>query len=358
MTGFNTNWIFSMDIELDRLASNLMLVENGFYQINSFRLDPYSDKKFTSYSSHKNIQKYDINVVIPDYDYKSIPFFWETRKDFKYVEKPTIPYQLKLTKFQRQQIETIYNATVKSKECWDISKVKKAWDKINPKIYKALSKALPFSIPTNLVIYPSRLGTIASFLPATNTIVMTLREDASEQTIVNIIIRSLLRKRSQEELLTSWSESSAIEDWFLTCSTFAKEMSQITGKRYHPLLKNLRKKVKSKGIVESDKFVKNIGVSTKPFGFEVKNDAVLVDSRKVDLKNPRYMQILKAMIAKPDKTLTVDEIGTMFNSDNSEFSDYAVSKTMERLRTRLENEGISGSYIQTVRGQGYRLAGQ
>ncbi|EKD62494.1 MAG: hypothetical protein ACD_52C00144G0002 [uncultured bacterium] len=62
------------------------------------------------------------------------------------------------------------------------------------------------------------------------------------------------------------------------------------------------------------------------------------------------------MINKRNQLITVDEVANiLFKDDENAFSLQAIAKAIQRLRDKLEENGVSGSFIQTRRGQGYIL---
>jgi DNA-binding response OmpR family regulator len=61
------------------------------------------------------------------------------------------------------------------------------------------------------------------------------------------------------------------------------------------------------------------------------------------------------LIENSNSFVSFDAIADNFSDSDENFSLYAISKTIQRLRNKLETNGISGSYIQTLRGQGYLL---
>ena len=71
--------------------------------------------------------------------------------------------------------------------------------------------------------------------------------------------------------------------------------------------------------------------------------------------NPTEKILLKHFIEKENQVVSFDEIADIIFKSDEEYSLYAIAKKIERLRNKLEENGISGSYIQTLRGQGYLL---
>ncbi|MCU0287429.1 MAG: helix-turn-helix domain-containing protein, partial [Acidobacteria bacterium] len=72
---------------------------------------------------------------------------------------------------------------------------------------------------------------------------------------------------------------------------------------------------------------------------------------------PREKSVFNLLLNNSHQIVTIDQIGeTLFPDTPNDFSLYSVSKTIQRLRDKLEQNGISGSIIQTKRHGGYLLA--
>ena len=65
--------------------------------------------------------------------------------------------------------------------------------------------------------------------------------------------------------------------------------------------------------------------------------------------------MLVTLIEKQGEIVTYDEISEILFKTEEEYSLYAISKTIQRLRDKLEKNGISGNLIQTLRKKGYLL---
>ena len=185
---------------------------------------------------------------------------------------------------------------------------------------------------------------------------MYLRQDQGIHAIAEAIITSLTRVDIYEKLEGLWQESEIITDFLVTESSIAKVLQKFEkAEKYIPTLKGVRIKEQAKLLAESDEFYVKLGIPsfTKPFGYNGlipelfgKPVANLTETEK---------KVLLSLIRKSNTVTEIDELGeVMFKSDDN-FSLYAISKTIQRLRDKLEENGISGSYIQTLRGKGYLL---
>ena len=128
-----------------------------------------------------------------------------------------------------------------------------------------------------------------------------------------------------------------------------------SNKNYIPTLKGIRIKEQARLIQESEEFYKKLGIPSfeKPFGY---NGLIpeLFGKPIENLTNTEKKVLLN--LTKNSNTVTqVDDLGNIIFDTEENFSLYAIAKTIQRLRDKLEENGISGSYIQTLRGKGYVL---
>ena len=98
---------------------------------------------------------------------------------------------------------------------------------------------------------------------------------------------------------------------------------------------------------KSKEFYRKLGVNYQVKDFKLENFSDLT-AREKDL--------LALMIKKGSSLTTVDEVAEILFKENEDaFSLQAIAKQIQRLRDKLEANGVSGSFIQTKRGQGYLL---
>lgn len=61
------------------------------------------------------------------------------------------------------------------------------------------------------------------------------------------------------------------------------------------------------------------------------------------------------LIKNSNNVVSFDQISDIIFVNEEKFSLFALAKFIQRLREKLEMNGISGSFIQTLRGKGYLL---
>ena len=314
----------------------------GFYKTNNFIVLPYNP----------NINSVNI-VTFPNLPFNKIPRFWEQAKKSNVKNLPV--------KIDRNLLKTTSNLLQKElTKKPNFEKVKKLWSEAEKNIIEEIYKVIPNKKDKikKITIYPTLFGTSCSFnwIDKNGEIILYLREDQGVHTITEAIITSLTRVDIYEKLEGLWQESEIITDFLVTESSIAKVLQKFEkAEKYIPTLKGVRIKEQAKLLAESDEFYVKLGIPsfTKPFGYNGlipelfgKPVANLTETEK---------KVLLSLIRKSNTVTEIDELGeVMFKSDDN-FSLYAISKTIQRLRNKLEENGISGSYIQTLRGKGYVL---
>jgi DNA-binding response OmpR family regulator len=70
----------------------------------------------------------------------------------------------------------------------------------------------------------------------------------------------------------------------------------------------------------------------------------------------REREIIALLKSKSPQSATIDELGDLLFAKNPDvYSPAAIAKAIQRIRDKLEHNGISGSLIQAHRGTGYLL---
>lgn len=323
-----TVWEYSLELEAKRVLQACRQTALGFYKVNGFYPVPYGTSPLK-----------DTNVIIPDLPYLSIPRFWEKAAkvwtlDIEKIEEPElIPAIEKM--LEQVQIPNLLMTNVKSE-----------WEKIADEFLAEIGKLLPKQKNkiTKIVIWPTNFGTSASFsIEKNGTGHVWIRSDQGVEAIGWCLITALTRDDILDKYGGLWQESQMISDWLMGETTLSKYFS-------HPYnsMRALRSKQNASILEVSNKFLEKIGapvISTE----KVKN----LDTTGF---SDREKKLWSALSGKSPNILSVDEVSNiLFANNEDDFSLYAISKAIQRLRDRLEKSGISGSFIQTKRGEGYLL---
>ncbi len=337
-----TTWEYSMTTEAQRLIQSAHQIIVGFYKTNNFLVLSYISK-----SNSTNI------VTFPNLPFNKISRFWEQAKKVD-VEKTVFSNNKEL-------VNSISKLLKESdlQKC-EFEKTKLLWQKAKKEVIREIYKILPTKLNTikKITIYPTVFGTSSSFnfINKKGEIIIYLREDQGIHAITEAIITSLTRVDIYKKLEGLWPESEIITDFLVTESSIARILQKYESpEKYTPTLKGVRVKEQAKLLQESEEFYKKLGIPSfeKPFRYSGlipelfgKPVANLTETEK---------KVLLSLIRNSNTVTEIDDIGSVIFKSEENFSLYAISKTIQRLRDKLETNGISGSYIQTLRGKGYLL---
>jgi hypothetical protein len=345
-TKLKTIWKYDERVEILRLMEMLNRIATGFYGSKGFLILPWNKTKdYNTLSA----------VTIPDLEYKKISRFWHKAKTLDYYHFPVI--------VNEGFVSELTNL-VSSSENFELTrpntdKLQHQWETIQPKFVSFLSEILPRHIELAPVeIYLSQFGTRCTFKLAKENpaqVRVFLRRDSDLYELLFGILSSLTRINVFETLGGDWEESQLLVDWLLCSSSLGDELKRM-GIKHKPSLKQLQNAQNPDLKKESQKFLERLGTEQNSLEFSYNDGGqVHVGNKALKGLSKTERTILQKLIEKQGASITHDEIGNIISKDGNDFSLYAVSKTMERLRTKLEKNNIASTSIQTKRGEGYSL---
>ena len=292
-------------------------------------------------------------MTFPDLEFNKITRFWEQTKRLGVNKKLMIDNK----KLVNSVLKLIQQTKIKRP---DYKNVKATWSKSGQNVLNEIYKILPQKkdVIKKIVIHPTIFGPNCSFswIDKKGEIVIFLREDQGVHAIAEAVITSLTRNDIYEKLEGVWQESEMVTDFLVTQSSIARVLQKYESpEKYIPTLKGVRIKEQAKLLQESEEFYKKLGIPSfeKPFGYNGlipelfgKPVANLTETEK---------KVLLSLIRNSNTVTEIDDLGEVIFKSEEDFSLYAIAKTIQRLRDKLETNEISGSYIQTLRGKGYVL---
>jgi DNA-binding winged helix-turn-helix (wHTH) protein len=190
-----------------------------------------------------------------------------------------------------------------------------------------------------------------------DTIVMYLRSDKKLIDIVRSVVLSITRRTVFEEYKGLWGESQVLAEWLVRETPLRDVLIShgcnldsallIPATRTSSLVGNQR--------TDKDYYIK-LGVPVFNKGFH-KNETgqLLFENKRLKGLSIAEKKLLELFIAKKPDIVSVDEIADYMFKKDDDFSLYAISKAVQRLRDALEFNGISGSHITTIRNKGFSL---
>lgn len=336
-----TKWEYSSKTEAERLLHCAHQMAVGFYKINNFIVLPYTQKIKNSHL-----------VTFVDLPFNKIPRFWEKAKS---IDITTLP--IRVDKKLAQDTQKMLDRANLLKP--EFTEIQKNWQKAEKDIISEIYKLMPIykNRIRKIVIYPTIFGTSCSFnlISKNGEIVIYLREDMGIFAITEAIITSLTRADAYKDLGGVWQESELLTDWLVTKSSISNVIKKFTDEEFLPTIKGVRIKEQANLIDLSNKFYKKIGINFSKKVFGLNGLTPEINKKPIENLNSNEKKLMKILIQNENEVVEIDKIGGEIFGVDTDYSLYAISKMIERLRTKLEANGISGSYIQTLRGKGYLL---
>lgn len=337
-------WKYSLETESLRILQCAHNIASGFYRKNGFNLDFYENKP-------KNASV----VTFPNLAYKNIPRFW--KKVLTQVDISTIP--TKANEKLLAQTKSLLEETNYPKP--NYTHIQNTWKKAQDEIINTIYKVIPSANKAirKITICPTLFGTTTSFslhnkFPA--DFYLYLRYDQDIYTITEALLTSLTRKFNSYKNIKRWASSEFLVDWLISDSLIGSVLKKYQPKTsWLPTIKLVTEKQNAKLARKTEDFYNTLGVSLPAKVFSVNGKVPLYNKQPISGLTGKEKEILVAMINSSKNHITYEKIGEILFKDEDNFSFYAISKAVQRLRDRLEKNSISATHIQALRGKGYCL---
>lgn len=318
-----TVWEYSPKLEAKRLLHHAHQIATGFYKLNGFLPLPFG--------ACPNL---DNCVSLPKLPYLTIPRFWNQASR---IDTSTLPIEVPAA-LLKSIVKLLESAHLPQP---NFTATQILWAAHQDEIIAAIYQLIPSRANSisKIIIWPTAFGTGCSFSQSKRPpepIYIWLRQDHGITSIVEAILTSITRPDVYEHLGGLWQESEIIVDWLLTYSPLAKLLPSSP-----KTIKSTRTKQNAALVQKSEGFLRQIGAPT-------------VSPTQIDpsILTPSEKAVFNLLLSRSPDIVTFDELS---DADPENFSLYAISKSIQRLRDKLEKHGISGSFIQTKRGEGYLL---
>lgn len=326
-----TIWNYSLQTEAERILPAAHHIRTRFYQKKHFFVLPHI------------VEKNSKVICFPNLDYLSIPNFWErvaVRENCLQINSPDLVSSL---------VDLLPEPRL------NYTGLKKAWESVAGHLFPRLTTLLPgyFDGIDTLEIRPTQYGSVAAslsaWLPEERNLIVYIRLDCDISHIVEAMFIDRLDKVKDVHSF-NWEEKEAIMD-FLLMHTPLKELFP----HYSPTLAALKDTQQGKLMEQSKAYLQELGFGTEQV-FTQKGNEVELLGKNFPLVNSEK-KLMNLLLVKRGTVVSYDDIAeVLWEKDADEkFSLYAISKTVERLRTRVKSAGVFPDIIQTVRGTGYIL---
>jgi len=209
----------------------------------------------------------------------------------------------------------------------------------------------------NITVKPSNFGVYLSFdkieydKDINNIdISITLRNDQDPQYILEGLASSI--SRQLVELYSNWRETEAVSDFF---TKYVFGFSEFKG-----TLEAVNK-IDYKLLNKSVDYLLSINAPTGlPLEYNLARNLITFYGKDITpILSPYEFRVLKVLIINRNKTVTFDQISDYIYKENVDlkFTLWGITKTIQRVRDKLEELGVPRSVIQNVKGEGFKLLG-
>lgn len=340
MNRISTQFITSPQNDVIRLLHTAHLIQNHFYHINQFVVIP----ELNSDQLSPQI------IIFPHYNYARIPRFWRKVKNLK-PEHPLVD-QVSSTLIDDVSQLLAPQPQIRSEL------IESQWNQVAQEIFKFLYLLTPdnFKHLKKIMVRPSNIGSICSYNEINTdnqTLEIYLRQDANIFSLVEAIVSALTYNTLLDSYAANWSELEIVSDWLVGSTHLNQILSSVTNESFKPTISYLRSPNHVKLHQQSANYLAELGFKHNQPLLYLQNNRIFHQNKPLRELTMRDEQMLKTLITKGQ--ICHDELADILFNSPEDFSLYAINKAMQRLRDRLEFNGISGSIIKTVRGEGYSL---
>lgn len=328
----------SPELEARRILFVAGSLARGWYQKHNFLILPELAPRAPS-----------SQVVLPNLDYSTTPRFWESVAKLKLVTPQLAPAPLLAA--TKSLCKPLYKPSLYTSH---LSELEKSYNQVKDNFWNNLFTLFPnyTSRVKDITVISSQYGSSSSFNLAKNpnsSITIYLRSDAKIDKLLWSILASLFRSKMQDEQKYSWEEIEAVIDWLMSESILATKLPHP-----HPTLTNLRANQLSQYRQSSETYLSNLGISGV-LRLEKHGSSYVYGDTIITNLTTKQQILLDLLLAKRGLTVIYEEIASALWPNSDDWSLYALSKEIQRLREVIKNSGINTPLILAHRKIGYSL---
>lgn len=336
--------------ESERILHTIHGIATGFYIENGWYVLP-NLKKFA---------KFQASVLLPNLDYKTILGSYKNIINIdKYNDNSN---KAVLNKVWLKAIETeitekkIFQAISHAK----LLKLETQYSQILTPALKQLKQSIPMykNVNFNICIKPTNFGVYLSFdsIKAIELkkgqvdIGITIRTDQPAEYILEGLASSVIRNLL--ESTNTWRETEAVSD-FITKYMFE-------AKNFKGTILSVMKRDDTLLQASINYLITLHAPINLPLTFNADQNLISYFGQNITGHfSPYEFRVLKALIINRNRAVTFDYLSDQIYKDNSDlkFTLWGITKTVQRVRDKLEQLGVSRDVVQNVKGEGFKLLG-
>ncbi|NCT55333.1 winged helix-turn-helix transcriptional regulator [bacterium] len=342
---------YSLQTEAKSLVHAIFGVSNGFYIKNGWYVLPTK----TAYLKDRS------TVYLPKMDYTILLGSY-----VKISETDKINNNSDVAQNNKAWVNALEDQLKNNKLYINISTTKKQklLTEYQQLLFPAIKK-LKLAIPLyknkefNIIVNPTNFGVGLSFTVLRNKslqqknidINIKIRNDVPLAYLIEGLASSVSRGLYEKDVNNiGWRETESISD-FLTKYVFEQEDCV-------PTLSVVSKR-KIKLLEQSLNYLISLNAPTGvPFKYvESTNTVMLFEDNITSDFTPYEFKALRALLKNRNKTITFDQISEQLYGEETDikFTIWGITKTIQRIRDKLQNYGLPRDIILNVKGQGFKL---
>ena len=337
-------WIHNKDNDIYRLNYTFSRIFSGYY----------FDRGIPLVFNDTNIREKNV-VRLPRFDPQSL---LQYKKYF-----PSTSYEkFRLMSEVRNAVYPYLESLLNKKQNFEqIVKVEDQFNEISKHFIEFITKFFSHIELEGLDIqvYPTMYGTQVSndiLKPSEKTFAVFIRNDAGIYELVAAILSGLLQYGLQENYLSGWLETQTLVNWLIRQTV----LSELVGCSNQEASVNMIYKIKTgypfEILTKSNEINEALNIASNKLHLAIGSDnKIYFNNRVLELINWERGIMLK-FLENPQKVLDYYEIADLLKIKEENFSLWAISKRIQRLRETLDKQGVGGYKIQNVRGQGFILS--
>ena len=318
-----------------------MDLKEGFFQSHNFLVTPYAHHK---------------TVFVPDINYTHLANL-NIKRGYLYNNESK-KYEEAFTETYSQLKSYEYPKTVNSEIIKDeFINIKKEFERdlkyIFPDQFSKIAEIniilTPFGTRGSFD-YRHRKDKIAAWIWLSNTQV-NKTHTLSEFIHCYISLLVLLEDKTPDVKTYHWKAREGIID-FITTHTRLKKYFSLQNQTLHSLN---QQDITASLITDSYKYLQKLNMGIKPPTIKKRDDTFYINNQPVHKLTAKEHGFMTLLFNDLNTYITKDVVCEKLYSDPDDCSDWAITKLVQRVRSKITRSGIIYPVIQTSRKMGYKL---
>lgn len=334
-------WFSSKDWDTARVIGTFMNLKSGFFQSHNFLVTPYSHPR---------------SVFVPDLNYASVVNLPIKQKYLQQTGNQA--YKKSFINLKIQLEKYTYPKFV------DLSEIKNKFEQIQKKLEENLRYIFPkvYSETLEIRIIYTPFGTTSSFdyKKENKKIIVWIwlrsSDNSPDRIVTNLIhaiisIFVLIVDKTPNVNTYHWKVREGIID-FLLNNTILKKYSTTSNKT----LQSLKQQDISMNLLkDSQTYLQKLKMSIHAPVIEKRGTIFCINDQHIENLTAKENIFLQTLYDDCNSYVTKDTICEKVYADPDDCSDWAITKLVQRVRSKITRSGIIYSVIQTSRKMGYKL---